>query len=177
MNQLHRRYAQVLLETLTKAQQATVSKDVARFQTFWREHFKALRILFSPQVTQKQRLGTFYQVSKSLDLTPPLASFLAFVAAKKRLKDLDGILTAFINLYNQATGLLDVNVTTAIALDKHQEKALQDSLQQMTGKIIQMKARIDPDILGGVNLRYGSFCFDATVRTRLDKIQRLLSEG
>ena len=51
---------------------------------------------------------------------------------------------------------------------------LQEKLQQVTGKTVQLQNRVDPDCLGGVRLDFDGKSVDGTVKNRLDAIGNML---
>ena len=59
---------------------------------------------------------------------------------------------------------------------ERQKTALREKLERITGKNVELTCRTDASLLGGVTLRYGGVQLDDSIRARLDKLRRSLSE-
>ena len=58
-------------------------------------------------------------------------------------------------------------VRTAVALTDAQRKRLEDALAKATGHPVELKAFVDPAVVGGVVARVGDELFDGSVASRL----------
>jgi len=67
-------------------------------------------------------------------------------------------------------------VTTAFALAPEKVRALEQGLQQATGRKVVLESRVDPSIIGGVVTRLGSTVYDGSLTTQLQKIKQSLIE-
>ena len=65
-------------------------------------------------------------------------------------------------------------VTSARPLNKTIEKQIQDALEKATGKPVQMTLKENPDVLGGVSIRLGSYLLDATLAGALNDMRAQL---
>ena len=82
---------------------------------------------------------------------------------------------AYVAQYNQDNGILPVLAVTAVALTAEQQMRLQEKLQQVTGKTVQLQNRVDPGCLGGVRLDFDGKRVDGTVQNRLETLRRQLN--
>ncbi len=62
-------------------------------------------------------------------------------------------------------------VTSARALSKTIEKQIQTALEKATGKDVQMNLTENPELLGGVSIRLGSYLLDASLAGALHQIR------
>ena len=69
------------------------------------------------------------------------------------------------------TILAIIEYYTNITFTEKQKEAISSKLAAMTGKTIILKNTIDPDVLGGLKLRYMGIQLDGTLRARLDAIE------
>ncbi len=72
-------------------------------------------------------------------------------------------------------GMLQVQVRSAFALNKAQEKELADALKERLGCDIEISAEKDPDLIGGVLIRAGDLVIDGSVRGQLHKLANELN--
>lgn len=87
------------------------------------------------------------------------------------------IYTQFHRLSLEAQGQVEAMVTSAFMLSDEDELQLIDVFQKMTGKVIRLKSRIDPDLLGGVVVQMGDRLYDGSLRTQLRRFQELLKNS
>ena len=61
-------------------------------------------------------------------------------------------------------------------MQERQKTALREKLAHITGKTVLLTNRTDPALVGGITLRYAGVQLDDSIRARLDKLRRSLSE-
>ncbi len=59
-------------------------------------------------------------------------------------------------------------------LARDRQRQLADAIAQATGKKIDMKVVVDPDLVGGVSVRVGDTVIDGSVARRLDELKARL---
>jgi F-type H+-transporting ATPase subunit delta len=50
-------------------------------------------------------------------------------------------------------------------------------VQTDTGRKVALEERVDPDLLGGLVLRVGGIAIDGSLRTRIERLRRTLTEA
>jgi F-type H+-transporting ATPase subunit delta len=65
-------------------------------------------------------------------------------------------------------------VRTAVALSDAQKTRLADALAKATGRRVNLKVVVDPNVIGGVVATVGDDVIDDSVRTRLDQVKARL---
>ncbi len=65
-------------------------------------------------------------------------------------------------------------VTSARPLNKAVEQQIQAALEKATGKEVQMTLKENPELLGGVSIRLGSYLLDATLAGALNDMRAQL---
>ena len=103
-----------------------------------------------------------------------MRNLLRLVVDKNRESELPGIYRAFVQLVEQAQGLVHVEVVSAVALTAPLQEALRAKLESSLQKTVELTLNVDPEILGGLRLRIGDRIADASVRHRLEKLRELL---
>ena len=77
-------------------------------------------------------------------------------------------------LSNEVRNIVVAHVTTAVAMEKPQEKALTAKLEAITGKHIQLKTHIDKSIIGGVVVKMGDKLIDGSVTSKIKSLGKQL---
>src|SRR5690242_14564633 len=87
-----------------------------------------------------------------------------------------GLLAEFQQMVNDHRGVAVAEVTTAVQLDATQRRVVQERLEALTAKRIELETSVDKNIIGGFVARVGDVLIDASLATRLQVLrQDLLS--
>lgn len=108
------------------------------------------------------------------NIRPDVEKFLFLIIEKNRAVMLPQILTEFDRLVDEFRGEADAEAVTAVALTPGQIEALQTALHQKFGVNVRLHTRVDPEVLGGLQVRVGDKLIDATVRTKLERLNEQL---
>ena len=106
-----------------------------------------------------------------------LLNFLKILCERGALNEYEGCLAAFKTLYNQAHGIVEAFVTTAVALDDEQRARMTEKLSKMTGKKVVLNEKIDATLVGGVLLEMNGQRYDNTLKNRLKSIHSAMVQG
>jgi F-type H+-transporting ATPase subunit delta len=130
---------------------------------------------FSPYFSSAEKRDG---LAKSLDgASPELVNFLEMLAEKHRMPALFRIRARFDELWDEANERLEVTVTSAIELDPSVVESIGAEIEKKTGKTIELTSKVDDSIIGGLVLQVGNRVMDASVRTRLDKLRREVTQA
>ena len=102
-------------------------------------------------------------------------NFIVNLAAHKRLLALPAISERFEALRAEAEGAVDVDVTTAFALDDAQTAQLAAVLSQKLSRQINVTSAVDAALIGGAVIRAGDVVIDASVRGKLGQLRATLN--
>jgi F-type H+-transporting ATPase subunit delta len=106
-----------------------------------------------------------------------MTGFLGLLARNRRLFALIDILKAFRQIAARHRGETTAEVTSAHALTDAQLTALEETLRGTTaGKKVQLIARIDPSLLGGLVVKMGSRMIDSSLKTKLANLKTRMKE-
>jgi len=135
------------------------------------------RIIFtSPTVSTGDKRRALDQLLPGV--SPNVRSFLNILADRDRLDEVPGIAQALHDLINKQRGIVTAEVTTAVPLDAQLEQVVSQRLASHLNRRpeqVHIRARVDPNIIGGVVARVGDQLIDDSVRGRLERLRRALS--
>jgi F-type H+-transporting ATPase subunit delta len=97
-------------------------------------------------------------------------NFLRMLADNHRLAFLPEISALFEHFKDEAEGVIDVTVTSAVPLEDAQRTTLAAALERRLARQVRLQCEIDPHLIGGAVVRAGDLVIDGSVRTRLDRI-------
>lgn len=93
--------------------------------------------------------------------------FLLLLIDKKRTANFDEIARAFVSLYEEHQGVVEVRVVTAIPLDAELERKAKDVVERRTGKKVKLEKRVEPRIIGGMIMFIENQVYDGSITNRL----------
>ena len=99
-------------------------------------------------------------------------NFLKILCEHGTLRELPGCARAYRIRYNAAHGILEATATSAVPLTEEQKTALRQKLEATTGKTIDLTAKVDKAVLGGIRLDIEGTELDGTVQNRLATLRR-----
>ena len=102
---------------------------------------------------------------------------IELVTRKKREALLADIAQAYIEAYNIAAGIVEVEVMSASKLGSAQSKALQKSLETRLSKKVNLTQTVDESLRGGIAVKIGDTIIDGTVKHGLDRLERQLLDS
>ena len=109
-----------------------------------------------------------------LALHPHTVNFLRLLLDKDRFAALPGVVREYRALSDAEAGRVRATVTTASELSPAMREAVNSALTQTTGKKVLLESRVDPSLLGGLVAQVGGRVYDASLRTRLERLQLTL---
>ena len=105
-----------------------------------------------------------------------LVNFLHVLNEHDRLDALRAVAAVYRELYDDRSGRMKVNVTSAAPLTDEQQDRLRHQLREQFHREPILHARVDPDLLGGLVVQVGDWVWDASVRTQVDEIREQVIE-
>jgi len=166
------RYASALFE-LAKEQGAIaqVETDLTLFAALLDESEDLRRLVASPVFSAEDQGRALAAVLDKAGIGGLTANFLQLITKNRRLFAVRQMVKAFKALAAESRGEVTAEVTSAQALSAEQIAELKQTLKNSVGKDVQLDAKVDPSILGGLIVKIGSRMIDSSLRTRLNAMK------
>ena len=132
-----------------------------------------LRLLVAPALSKEERCGIVEESFRNR-VHPYVLNFMKLLTEKGYARHFGECAKAYKQLYNEDHGIVCVCAVTAVELSKQQRQKLQQKLEQVIGKQIELQTSVDTSCIGGIRLDYDGKRVDGTVKNRLDSIGKLL---
>jgi|SRR5919108_1844308 F-type H+-transporting ATPase subunit delta len=81
----------------------------------------------------------------------------------------------FATLVRRQRGVQLAEVRTALALGEEERAAIARRIGELTGQRVEMNEIVDESLIGGVAVRIGDQLYDASVRSRLERLRARLT--
>jgi F-type H+-transporting ATPase subunit delta len=130
-----------------------------------------LRLIRSPIMSRAAQGRAVAAVADSAGLSRLVRDFLAVVARNRRLFALPAMIEQYLARLAARRGEIVAEVAAAQPLSEAQLAALGDELRRSAGRRVALDVRVDAGLLGGVVVKLGSRLVDASVESRLQRLQ------
>ncbi len=131
--------------------------------------------LFSPYFSSEEKKDGVRRIVSDAD--ERMLNFLELLAERHRMPALFRIRRAFDSMWADENKLLPVTVTSAVELDEELVTSIGKRIEEQTGREVELSSKVDPDVLGGLQVRVGNMVLDATVRNRLEQLRKQVAKA
>lgn len=138
----------------------------------FREYPEYVKLLDTPAVSVPEKLNLIDEAFSSY--SDVVRNVIKILAEKHSVYMIFDIAKEYLALYNDALGICNAEIISAVTLTDSQTLKLKEKLEKMTGKTIVIKNTVDKSMLGGVKLRYLGKELDGTLKARLTAIEKSL---
>jgi F-type H+-transporting ATPase subunit delta len=174
------RYARALFDVATRegADIERVQSDLQQFVDLFAQHPSLAHTLGNPSIPASKKRGVAQAlVDRATGLSPIVGKLVLMLAERDRLPLLPDIARIYGERVMDRLNVIRGEVTTAMELAPDRLRALEQGLQQATGRKVMLQSKVDPSIIGGIITRLGSTVYDGSVVTQLAKMKQALVEA
>ena len=130
---------------------------------------------FSPYFSSQEKKDGISKMIEGADEN--FVRFLELLAERHRMPALFRIRRSFDALYAEERKLLPVTVTSAVELDESIVKDIGRKIEEQTGRTVDLTAKVDPEVLGGLVMRVGNMVMDGSIRARLERLRKQVAKA
>ncbi|HEX2890135.1 F0F1 ATP synthase subunit delta [Vineibacter terrae] len=171
------RYASALFELADGQKQLdAVAADLATLRRMMDESADLRRLVSSPVIGRDAQGKAMSALLEAVGASNLVRRFVGVVCQNGRLRDLPGMIAAFLAELARRRGETAADVISATPLSETQLQSLSETLRRLVGSKVTVNARVDADLLGGLIVKVGSRMFDSSIRTKLQRL-RLAMKG
>lgn len=172
MTGLAGRYATALYE-LAEEQKALdqVANDLATVKRAIADNADLQRLIASPLVPRDQQAKAVLALVEKMGLSDLTRRFVGAVARNRRLFRLPQIIDAYTMLLAEHRGEVNAMVTSAKPLSAPQAESVNAALRAAVGRKVAVSLHVDPALLGGLKVKVGSRLIDASLASKLQRLQ------
>jgi F-type H+-transporting ATPase subunit delta len=169
---LAERYATALFEIADerRALDETAS-DLRQLRTMLAASADLTRLVRSPILSREEQARAVEALARRAELSPLIRDFLAVVARNRRLFAVPAMIDGFLAMLAARRGEITAEVVAAQPLSAEQLEVLSEHLRRTVGRRVSVEAKVDPQLLGGMIVKVGSRMIDASVESKLRRLQ------
>ena len=170
-----KRYAKALVQLAENNKTVDKTKsDLADF-TSAVDTLPALQKLFaSPVFTPENKKAVIQELAARLGMQPTTQRFVEHLADTGRIRYVRDIYEAFQEILAEHTNRAMAKLTTAAAISPADLAEVKKKLEVLTGKQVDIDAKIDASLIGGAKAQIGSTVYDGTIKNQLSKMRNQL---
>lgn len=166
------RYATALYELADEAKALdNVAVDLKTLKALIADSSDLRRLISSPLIPRAQQAKAALALAEKAGLSDISRRFVGTVARNRRLASLTQIIDGYMALLAHHRGEITAQVTSAKPLSQPQADAVGNALRAAVGKKVAVQLNVDPQLLGGIKVKVGSRLIDASLASKLQRLQ------
>lgn len=133
-----------------------------------------VKLMCTPTVSVEEKVSLTKEIIESGNISEFCGNLLCVLAERGRFSCFDGIVKHFRAKYNEHFRIAEITVTTSEPLSDAMRQKIVAKMSEITGKTISVREKLDPAIIGGIVIDYGTTRYDGSVRARLNALKNEL---
>ena len=166
-----RRYAQGIFQLAKEPDLDSWRQELAQLEALLQDD--VLRAAFAnPSVSTPRRMELAQRLAP--ELRQETQNLLRLLIEHRRTSEMPAIRREFERMADEAAGIVNVALTTAIDLGDEEKQRYERVLADRLGKKVRMEFHHDPGLVAGATIQIGDRLIDGSVRTQLDRLRQRL---
>ena len=166
-----RRYAGALFDLAKdNGELAVIAGDLKTLESLAAGSDDLTRLLESPAFSREDKVKALVAVAEKASLSKTATGFVGTMAQNGRAGDLIGAASHFDTLYADERGVKRAVARTAKDMTAAQRAKLEQVLAKAVGSDVELETEVDAALVGGIQLQIGSTLIDASVASKLDRM-------
>ena len=132
-----------------------------------------LAILRNPARPLRERTGLVDRLVADR-IPESVLKLVGLLLVRGRIDRLPAVASEYRRLLNRERGVVEALATTAMPLAADETEALRRKVAQLTGRSVDLEVQVDESLIGGLMVRVGDTLYDASVRSRLERLRERL---
>jgi F-type H+-transporting ATPase subunit delta len=151
-----------------------VEDQVYAFAKMAESRAKVREALIDPELPNENKRNLIGEVLGER-ANPVAVNLLGLLVEQGRARDIGRIAESLAEVAAERRQQVLADVRSAVPLTDAQRRRLAEALSAATGRRVEVKVIVDPDLVGGVVARVGDEIFDGSIRSRLDEAKQHLT--
>ncbi len=132
-----------------------------------------VQVIYSPIIMPSEKKAVINSIFTN-KIDPLSISFLNLLIENQRETFLPIIIKNYLKLYREYHGIKEVEITSAIEIDKEETEKIKAIISKTLNSQIELTKQTKPEILGGIIIRIEDKMLDMSVSTQLKNIKKQL---
>lgn len=170
-----RNYAQALFELYEQAELEESASALEQAAKLWDEQELFQAMMLNPAVPPKEREAVLQDIANKLRPGDSrIVNLFRLLLENQRLPLLPEIAAVFRQSLNNLKELLAVEIRSAFPLDEQEQRSIEERLHSDHGTMTSITWSVNPELLGGLQIKSGDRLLDSSLAGELSKIKEIL---
>ncbi len=135
------------------------------------ENWEYVKLMGTPTVPMREKLELTKDLISAGGVSEMCGNLLYVLTEHGRFGCFEGIVKNFRRMYNDYYNIAEIKVTTSAPLSESLRERIRKKMSDITGKTVNIREKVVPDIIGGIIIDYGSTRYDGSVKARLNALK------
>tara|TARA_Y100001970_G_scaffold282110_1_gene394279 strand:- start:549 stop:1106 length:558 start_codon:yes stop_codon:yes gene_type:complete len=177
-SEISQRYALALYE-LSKENNETEEfvLNVNSFKKIFSSNKEFRNFVKNPTYTAENQKIIFDKILNIMNLNKLVKNFFSLLIIKKRIYFLENIIDEFLKLISTKRGQISGSLISAKKIDDKTIKDIETAISANIKRTIKLESKIDESLIGGIVIQIGSLMIDTSLKNKLQKYKKLMTEA
>jgi len=131
--------------------------------------------LHNPLIVRDEKAASIEKLLKEKNVSDIVVNLCTTLAGNARLKELPVVAATYGKLMKAKRGEIDATIISADPLTQKETKDIQAAIKSMSkgASNVVISSKIDPSIIGGIQVQIGDQFLDLSIKSRIDEISRM----
>ncbi len=148
-----------------------VFAELNKLNEIFGENPELTKLMGTPTISTEEKLQLIKEIIENGNVSELCGNLLCVLAERGRFNCYGGIVKHFRENYNRHFRIAEITVTTSEPLTEVLREKIIARMSEVTGKTVTLSEKLDPAIIGGIVIDYGSTRYDGSVKARLNAIK------
>lgn len=154
-----------------------VKSDVEKLDAIVKAEADFVKYLSNPIWDEEDKKEVLQKIAAKVGLSGETLRCLDVIVDNHRFAELTLILNEFSHVYYAKNNVQEVEVESVKNLNAAQMKKLQNNLEKNLQKKVIIAYKIQPELIGGLRIKYGSEMVDSSIASKLNRLEIVMKGG
>lgn len=175
-NEIAKKYSKALFSLAEEKDKFVKFKnDLSLIKKAFTEHKEFKNVLFHPRIKIEEKKRIFDRIFEE-EISQEIYNFIQLLIDKRRIFYIKAIINQFTDLVNDREKILEIEVVSAIELEKDMKNSLKEKLEKEMNYEVVLNNTVDPEILGGLVLKIGDKIIDGSIQHELNTLSEKIEK-
>ena len=177
-SEISQRYALALYDlSKEKNQTEEFITNMTAFIKIFNSNKDLKNFVKNPTYSVENQKIVFDKILSLMNFNKLVKNFFQILIIKKRIFYLDKIIEEFLKLISLKRGEVTGNLISPKEIDENSILEIQREISTNIKRSIKLNTPLDKSLIGGIIIQIGSLMIDASIKNKLQKYKKLMSEA
>ena len=177
-SEISQRYALALYElSKDRSQTEEFVSNIINFMKIFNSSEDLKNFVKNPTYSVESQRIIFEKILTLMNFNKMVKNFFLILIAKKRIFFLDTIIEEFLKLISHKRGEISGSLISSKKIDEKTILNIEREISENIKRSIKLKSKIDESLIGGVVIQIGSLMIDTSIKNKLQKYKKLMTEA